>query len=110
MGGGTVFYYGVKKSDLGSRAHILKYLHGRMIFVPFKNVFNESTLWSGYRAVISFILTKQIPLNFFRHGDWFYTRYINKTDILKYLDDDGLISGNNHELFSEVSYVANDKV
>ena len=30
-GGDTVFYYGVKTSDLGSRAHILKHLHGRMI-------------------------------------------------------------------------------
>ena len=39
-GGDTVFYYGVKKSDLGSRAHILKQLHGRMIFGPFEKVFH----------------------------------------------------------------------
>ena len=34
-GGDTVFYDGVKTSDLGSRAHVLKHLHGRMIFGPF---------------------------------------------------------------------------
>ena len=72
--GGTAFYDGVKTSDLGSRAHILKYLYGRIIFGPFENVFHEGTLWSGYRAVISFILTKQIFLHFFRHGYRFYNR------------------------------------
>ena len=34
--GDTVFYDGVKPSDLGSRAHVLKYLHERMIFGPFE--------------------------------------------------------------------------
>ena len=57
-GGDTVFYDELKTSDLGSRAHILKYLCGRMIFGPFEKVFHEGTLWSGYRSVISFILTK----------------------------------------------------
>ena len=47
---------------------------------------HEGTLWSGYRAVISFILTKQIFLHFFRHGDRFY---INKIGKKEYLDDDG---------------------
>ena len=57
--GDTVFYAGVKTSDLGSRAHILKFLHGGMIFGPFENKFHEGTLWSGYRSVIYFILTKK---------------------------------------------------
>ena len=35
MGGDTMFYDGVKTSNLGSRAHVLKHLHGRMIFGPF---------------------------------------------------------------------------
>ena len=64
-GGDTVFYYGVKSSDFGSRSHILKHLHGIMVFGPFENVFREGTLWNGYRAAISFILTKQISLQFF---------------------------------------------
>ena len=84
----TVFYDGVKTSDLGSRAHILKNLHGRMIFVPFENVFHEGTLCSGYRAVIYFIL-KKIILHLFRHGDRFYNRYINTADKKKNLDEDG---------------------
>ena len=45
-GGDTVFYEEVKTSDFGSRAHILKFSHGRMIFGPFKKVFHEGTLWS----------------------------------------------------------------
>ena len=88
-GGETVFYDWVKTSDLGSRAHILKHLRGIMIFGPFEKVFHEGTFWSGYWAVISFILTKQIFLHFFRHGDWFYNRYKHTTYRLKYLDDDG---------------------
>ena len=34
--GDTVFYNGVKTSDLESRARVLKNLHGRMIFCPLK--------------------------------------------------------------------------
>ena len=65
IGGDTVFYDGVKSSDFGSRAHILRHLHGRMVFGPFEKVFHEGTLWSGYKAVISFILTKKVFLHFF---------------------------------------------
>ena len=35
-GGDTVFYDGVKISDLGSGAHVLQYLYKRMIFSPFE--------------------------------------------------------------------------
>ena len=72
-GGDTMFYDGVKSSYFGSRAHILKHLHGRMIFGPFENVFHEGTLWSRYRAVISFIMTKKIPYIFFVMGISFTT-------------------------------------
>ena len=78
--GGTVFYDGVKTSDLGSRSCVLKNLHGRMIFGPFEKNFHEGTLWSGYRAVISFTLTKQIFLHFFCRGDRFYNRHLNLVD------------------------------
>ena len=77
--GDTFFNDGMKTSDLGSRAHILKHLHGRMIFGPFEIFFLEGTIWRGYRALISFILTKQIFLHFYRHGDRFYDRYIEET-------------------------------
>ena len=93
-----MFYDGVKPSDFGSRAHILKYLHGRMVFGPFEKVFHEGTLWSGYIAVIYFILTKQIFLHFFRHENWFYNQYLNSVDKIKYLDDDGSGMKPNHAL------------
>ena len=35
-GGDTVFYDGVKTFYLGSRAHVLKNSHGRMIYSPFE--------------------------------------------------------------------------
>ena len=35
-GGDTVFYDGVKASELGSRSHVLKHLHGRMILGLFE--------------------------------------------------------------------------
>ena len=37
-GGDNMLYDGVKTSDLGSRAHVLKYLHERMIFSLFKKL------------------------------------------------------------------------
>ena len=39
-GGETVFYDVVKPSDFGSRAHILKHLHGRMVFGSFEKKFH----------------------------------------------------------------------
>ena len=36
-GGDTVFYDGIKPSNLGSRSRALKHLHGRMIFGTFEN-------------------------------------------------------------------------
>ena len=77
--GYTVFYDEVKTSDLGSTAHILKHLHGRMIFGSFEKVFHEGTLWSRYRAVIFFILKKKV-LHLFCCGDQFCNQYLNTVD------------------------------
>ena len=57
--GGTVSYDRVKHIDLGKRNHVLKHLHGRMILGPFERFFHEGFLWRGYRAVISFMISKQ---------------------------------------------------
>ena len=59
-----MFYYGLKTYVLGGRAYILKHLHVIMIFSLFEKVLHEGNLWSGYRAIMSFILTKQIFLHF----------------------------------------------
>ena len=50
--------------------------------------YHEGNLWRGHVAVVYFILTKQIFLHFYPHGDRFYKRYINKKKKY-YLDDDG---------------------
>ena len=71
-GGYTVFYDVVETSNLGSRAHVLKHLHAIMIFSIFEKKIHEGNFWRGHRAVISFILKKQIFLNFYFHGDRFY--------------------------------------
>ena len=78
-GGDTVFYDGVKISNLRSRSHILKkFTWKNDIWSIKKN--HEGTLCRVHRAVISFILTRQIFLHFYSHEDRFYTRYINKTE------------------------------
>ena len=86
-GGATVFYDGVKKSDLGNRAHILKYLHGRMIFGSFEKCFIKILFWRGTRAVIFITITKQIFMHFYCHGDRFYNQYSNKTIKTKYIEN-----------------------
>ena len=78
-GGETVFYDRLKSSDLGNRAYVLKHLHGRIIFGPFEKFFRDGIIWRGHIAVVSFIITKEILVHFYRHGDWFYSQYINKT-------------------------------
>ena len=48
-GGGTVFYDGLKTSDLGSGANGFKHLHGGMIFGPFEKEIHKGTLWTGHK-------------------------------------------------------------
>ena len=87
-GGDTVFYDGVKTSDLGSRAHELQHLHGRMIFGPF-DFFSTKVLF-GEDIEPYFPLSSQKKFLYFcRHRDRFYNRYINTTDKKRFLDDDG---------------------
>ena len=49
----------------------------------------ESSIWTGHRAVISFILHKSIFIHFLHHGTRFYYSYITSDDRKKYIDDDG---------------------
>ena len=57
-GGETVFYDGENMNDIGKRAHILKHLHGRCVIGSFDKILHEGSIWTGHRAVISFILHK----------------------------------------------------
>ena len=71
------------------RAHVLTYLHGRIIMVLFERCFHEVSLWRGQRSVIYFILTKQVFMHFIHHWDRFYYTYINSTIRNKYFEDNG---------------------
>ena len=74
-----MFHDGLKPSDLGSRSHVLKHLHGRMIFGPFEREIHEGTLFRGHITVISFIITKK-NLHLYHHRDHFYNQNIDKID------------------------------
>ena len=64
-----MFYERIKTTYLGNRAQYLKCLHEKIIFGPFERCFHEGSLWKGHRALVSFILKKQIFVHFFYHGD-----------------------------------------
>ena len=57
-GGETVFYDGENMNDIGKRAHVLNDSHGRCVIASFGNILHEGSLWTGHRAVLSFILHK----------------------------------------------------
>ena len=57
-GGETVFFDGETLNDIGKRAHVLKHSHGRCVVGSFDRILHEGSLWTGHRAVISFILHK----------------------------------------------------
>ena len=70
--GGIVLCDRVKTSELGSRAPVLKHLYGRMIFGQFEKKIHEGTIWRLPRAVISFIVIKQIFPHFYSRKDHYY--------------------------------------
>ena len=50
---------------------------------------HEGSLWTGHRAVISFILHKSIFQHFVQCGTKFYEKYMSSKNQLKYFDDNG---------------------
>ena len=56
---------------------------------PFDKMLHEGYIWTGNRAVLSFILHKSIFIHFLHHGTRFYEKYITSDDRRKYMDDDG---------------------
>ena len=57
-GGETVFYYGENMNDIGKIAHVLKHSYGRCVIGYFDKKLHEGSIWTGRRAVLSFILHK----------------------------------------------------
>ena len=71
-GGNTVCYDGMKISDMGSRAFVLKHLHGRIILFNVKKN-HKGTRRRGHGVVLSFILEKDIFIHIYCHWDRFLT-------------------------------------
>ena len=88
-GGETFFYDGDNMNDIGKRAHALKHSHRRFVFVYFDKSLHEFSIWTGHRAVLSFILHKSIFLHFAHNGTRFYDKYILSKNRIKYIYDDG---------------------
>ena len=88
-GGETVFYDGENMNDIGKIAHVLKHSHGRCVIGYFDKNLHEGSIWTGHRAVLSFILHKSIFLHFVHNGTRFYEKYISSKNMTKYIDDDG---------------------
>ena len=76
-------------NDIGKIAHVLKHSHGRCVIGSFDKILHEGSIWTGHRAVLSFILHKSIFIHFVHNGTIFYDKYISTKNWLKYIDDDG---------------------
>ena len=70
-GGETVFYDGENMNSNGKRAHVLKHSHRRCVISSFDKILHEGSIWTGHRAVLSFILHKSIFLHFLHNGTGF---------------------------------------
>ena len=64
-------------NDIGKRAHVLKHSDGRCVVGAFYEILYEGSIWTGHRAVLSFILHKSIFLHFVHNGTRFYDKYIS---------------------------------
>ena len=72
-------------NDIGKIAHVLKHSHGRCIIGSFDKYLHEGSIWTGYRAVLSFILHKSIFLYFVHNGTIFYDKYMSSKHRKTYL-------------------------
>ena len=57
-GGETVFYDGEDMNEIGKIAHVMKHSHGRCVVGPFDKILHEGSIWTGHRAVLSFVFHK----------------------------------------------------
>ena len=76
-------------NDIGKRANVLKHSHGRCVIGYFDKILHEGSIWTGHRAVLSFILHKSIFIHFVHNGTRFYEKYTSSKNKTKYIDDDG---------------------
>ena len=72
-------------NDIGKIAHVLKHSHGRCVIGVFDKILHAGSMWTGHRAVISFILHKSIFLHLVHNGARFYEKYISFKNIYIYI-------------------------
>ena len=63
-------------NGIGKRLHVLKHSHGRSVIGSFDKKLYGGSIWTGHRAVLSFILHKSIFPHFVHNGTRFYDKYI----------------------------------
>ena len=83
--GETVLNDGENINDIGKRAHELKHSHGRCVIGSFDKFLHEGSIWTGHRAVLSFIFHKSIFINFVHNATRFHDKYISSKNRLKIL-------------------------
>ena len=71
-GGEKVFNDGENMNAIREKAHVLKHSHGRCVIGYFDKNLHEGSIWTGHRAVLSFILHKSTFLHFVHNGTIFY--------------------------------------
>ena len=76
-------------NDIGKIAHVLKHSHGRCVIGSYDKILHEGSLWTGHRAIISFILHKSIFQHFVQCGTKFYEKYMSSQNQQKYFDYNG---------------------
>ena len=79
-GGKTVFNDGDNMNDIGKRAHVLSHSHGSSVVRTFDKILHGGYIWTGHRAVLSFILHKSTFINFVHNGTIYYEKYITSDD------------------------------
>ena len=88
-GGETVFYDGENMNDTVKRSHVMNHSHERCVVSTLDKILHKGSIWTGHRAVLSFILHKSIFIHFVHNGIRFYDKYITSDEKNKYIDDDG---------------------
>ena len=59
----------------------MEHSHGSCVVGTFDKNLHEESIWTGHRAVLSFILQKSIFIHFVNHGRRFYEKYITSDDL-----------------------------
>ena len=60
-------------NDIGRRAYVQKHSHGRFVVGAFEKILHEGSIWTGHRAVLSFIQKDQYFFTLYTTVQYFMT-------------------------------------